>query len=142
MLEILVVVALIAIVAAVAIPMLKRGETVANEAAAVKALRVLASAQMQYYMTYKTYGTLEELGPRGKRYLGDVALTQGVRDGYRFVLVIGEETGWYALALPMRYGETGQYSFYIDETQTLRHADPGKAELVERAVAMQWNVMP
>jgi prepilin-type N-terminal cleavage/methylation domain-containing protein len=138
LLELLIVVVLIAIVMAVAIPLLRRGQAAANEAAVIKAMRTLHSAQIQYRLVYSAYGTLADLGPKGKSFI-DSALASGMRSNYRFAALVDSDSAWHAVATPVGYGADGMRTYYIDESGTLHSSDLGKSDLaVPRATAETW----
>jgi prepilin-type N-terminal cleavage/methylation domain-containing protein len=138
LLELLIVVVLIAIVMAVAIPLLRRGQAAANEAAVIKAMRTLHSAQIQYRLVYSAYGTLADLGPKGKSFI-DSALASGTRSSYRFTVLVDSDSAWHAVASPVGYGADGLRTYYIDESGSLRGSDIGKSDPgVPRSTAEAW----
>jgi prepilin-type N-terminal cleavage/methylation domain-containing protein len=138
LLEILIVVVLISIVLAVAIPLLRRGQAAANEAAVIKAMKTIHSVEVQYRLTYNAYGTLADLGPQGRSYI-DAVLASGMRNGYRFGITLDSDATWHAVATPLTYGMDGLRTYAIDESGTLRGSDLGKSDLaVPRDVFATW----
>ncbi len=93
LIELLIVVAIILIIAAIAIPSLLRSRMAANQASAIQAMRVINTAEVNYYSTYGgTYTTnLVELGPTSggpptsaMADLIDAVLASGSKSGYSF----------------------------------------------------------
>ena len=62
------------------------------------------------------YETLKELHKTG---LIDAALGSGSKAGYRFELA-ALETSFKLTAIPVQYAETGDWSFYLDESGVIR----------------------
>jgi len=134
LLELMIVVAVIMVIAALAIPNLIRSRMAANESAAAAALRTLATVEVNYDATYQVgfAPTLAALGPpaagvqasQTNAGLIDEALASGVRSGYQFVyapLGSGPVTGYTINANPISPGSTGQWYFYVDQTNVIRH---------------------
>jgi hypothetical protein len=103
-----------------------------NEAGAIMTLRTLLSAEATYQATTGNgnYGTIEELR---REKLIDFVLAEGHRYGYLFRIThekfSSESPASYEIvAVPRTYGQTGQRSFYMDETGVLRFADKHGAE--------------
>lgn len=133
LIEIMIVVAIVAIIAAIGIPNLLESRKLANEAAAIQALRSVHSAQTLFYERdldkngvhdYATaIGMLRSVLPEelfrtevGKPYNGyDFALLDPQRQ-------VDPEHEWGAVAAPARMGWTGDRSFFIDETGVIRYA--------------------
>src|SRR2546426_10728056 len=68
LIELLIVVAIILIIAAIAIPNLLRARIAANESAAIASMRTIATAEVNYNITYAATGyaaTLANLGAGG-----------------------------------------------------------------------------
>ncbi len=96
LIELLIVVAIILLIAAIAVPSFLRSRMIANESAAVSALRTLNSAQVSYNSSYPSVGyasTLTALSgttcnppDATAACLIDTALASGLRSGYSFVL--------------------------------------------------------
>lgn len=134
LLELMIVVAVILIIAAAAIPNLMKSRMSANEAAASACLRTLASMEVNYDVSYQGgfSTTLAELGPPASGSLPsqtnagliDEALASGVHSGYRFTYTpVGTNpvTGYQVHADPIDPGITGQWYFYLDHTNVIRH---------------------
>jgi hypothetical protein len=63
----------------------------------------------------------------------DEVLAEGIRDGYVFRVTTDpgsptEAPSFEVRAIPLQYGVTGRWSFYIDETYVLRGDDKGGDE--------------
>ena len=65
LIELLIVVAIILIIAAISIPNLLRARMSASQAAAVSALRTIATSQISYQSAYPTVGFAASLGALG-----------------------------------------------------------------------------
>ena len=136
LIELLIVIAIIGIIAAIAIPSLLRSRMSANEASAIGALKTIAAAQTDYNNNspLHTYtGTLACLGSGngagGVSFL-DPNLANGLKSGYTFYLVSGDEINgavwtWSCTAWPVTYRATGVRSFYVDESGVIRGEDNG-----------------
>jgi hypothetical protein len=104
-----------------------------TEAAAVWIMRLLSNAEAAYQSTVgrgRLYGTLQQM--RDHQLIGEV-LADGIKDGYLFRVRTDpgsptEAPSFEVTAVPMEYGVTGRWSFYIDETYVLRGGDKGGAE--------------
>ena len=103
------------------------------ETAAVSTTRLLSSAEATYQSTAgrgRLFGTLGQL--RDNQLIGEV-LAEGIKDGYLYRVRIDpgsptEAPSFEVTAVPLEYGVTGRWSFYIDETYVLHGGDKGGAE--------------
>ena len=115
----------------------------ANEVQAVAALHDIADALDTYMRAFdRLPESLAQLGPAPKDGLSpdhanllDAALSSGERNGYsfRYVIVLANGSvdeserdklaGFVLAASPVRYGQGGRRSFYLDSAGTLRGAD-------------------
>lgn len=107
----------------------KEQRIISNETAVIASLRALGTAQAIYREADKDgdgqadYGSLIELF---KANLIDGALGSGKKNGYRFQLTLGQgsdKTGlryWSLIAVPEKKGESGERSFFIDQTTVIR----------------------
>jgi type IV pilus assembly protein PilA len=136
LIELLIVVAVILVVAAIAIPSLTHAKMAANEAAAVSALRTLATEEVNYDAAYSSgfSMTLANLGPPppgnaadpSTAGLVDVELASGIRGGYHFIYTpidpsgSGRPGGYEVNANPISPGITGQWYFYVDQSNVIR----------------------
>ncbi len=114
----------IGIIAAIAIPNLLASRRAANEAAAIRNLRTLSSAEEVYQSTSGAghYGTMQELLTAG---LIDASLARGVKYNYRFEIKT-DGTTFEVLATPTKDSDTGSRSFYLSsEEQFIRGAKKG-----------------
>src|SRR5262249_12849320 len=93
--------------------------TAADEMFARVRLIAIAKAEAQYqFEADGQYGTLEQLIQKG--FIADPSQGQVAR--YKFEINLRPH-GFDATAVPEKYGVTGDRSFFIDETNTLRAAD-------------------
>jgi prepilin-type N-terminal cleavage/methylation domain-containing protein len=141
LIELMIVVAIIAIVAAIAIPSLLAARRSGNEAAALGALKTIASAQSMYREGDKDgdgsldYGSLAQLASVE---LIDSVLGAGTKQGYSFATNAdldgeGAATGivadpsnlFVALAIPTVARTTGDRLFYTDQSGGLFAAPTG-----------------
>ncbi len=120
LIELMIVVALIAIVAAVAIPSLLHARKSANETTAIGFLRTAVTVNEQYKTRFQTYpasevdlqdaGLITDQGPRG--YVLDFVTT-----AHR----------WRLRANPETPGQTGDRSFWVDQSGVIRWSATGPA---------------
>ena len=110
LIELLIVIAIILIIITIALPRLSRARMFSQETAAIGAIRTLHTVQVQYYSQYGRYAaSLTELGE----------LASGTNDGYRFTMT-GNASGYAIHAGPESFGKTGRWTFYSDQTMTIR----------------------
>ena len=103
------------------------------ETAAVGTMRLLSSMEAAYQSTAgrgRLFGTLKQL--RDYKLIGEV-LAEGIKDGYLFRITTDagsstEAPSFEVRTIPLQYGVTGKWSFYVDETYVLRGDDKGGAE--------------
>jgi type IV pilus assembly protein PilA len=138
LIELMIVVAVIVIIAALAIPSLLHARMAANESAAVSALRTLASEEANYDASWSVgYSpTLAALGPSSpgtaasstNADLIDSILASGIRGGYQFIYVplisagTTKPTGYQVNANPISPGITGEWYFFLDQSNVIRQA--------------------
>jgi type IV pilus assembly protein PilA len=131
LIELLIVVAIILVLAAIVVPSLARSRIVANEAAAVSALRTVTTAQLEYQASYSSYATtLDQLGPGSPVSSAHANLLDAVlanspyqKSGYTFSIT-GDGTAFQIMALPIS-SSTGTRSFCTDTPAVLYYAVPG-----------------
>jgi type IV pilus assembly protein PilA len=134
LIELLIVVAIIGIIAAVAIPGLLVARMSGNEASAVGSLRAINSGQVSYAATAGQGGYAVSLAALaagcGAGVAGfvapDLATDPSIKTGYTIALAPDtttrdvaidctgtrhSQTGYYATAVPIRAGGTGQFSY-------------------------------
>ena len=89
-----------------------------NIESALNSLRLLKVAEESYRvkLQHQRYGTLEELHNAG---LIDAELSSGTKAGYSFELAPSERS-FKVTAVPIQYGRTGDWSFYVDESGVIR----------------------
>jgi type IV pilus assembly protein PilA len=136
LIELMIVVAVILIIAALAIPNLLRARMSANESAAVAALRTVATQEANYDSAWGPGFslTLTVMGPppagsvasAAHADLIDQVLASGLRGGYQFLytpLIPGggtAATGFTVNANPISPGITGDWFFYLDQSNVIR----------------------
>jgi hypothetical protein len=109
------------------------GNIECSETAAIWTMRSLSSAEGAYQSIAgrgRLYGTLKQM--RDYQLIDEV-MAEGIRDGYLFRVTTDpgsptEPASFEVRAIPMQYGVTGRWSFYIDETYVLHAADKGGDE--------------
>lgn len=112
---------LVPIVAAIAIPNLLASRRAANEASAIKSMRVIAFAEQTYFATVgasRAYGNLPQLRDAE---LIDNNLSASERNGYRFQLTC-DGIHFAATATPVDKA-TGTRSFYVAEDGVIHAAN-------------------
>jgi len=90
---------------------------VGKEREATSTLWSIANAERRYKEKNATYGSLEEL--TAAQFLGKEALNS---QNYKFEVTITAE-GYSITAVPIEYGKSGKFSFFLDQTGTTRAAD-------------------
>ena len=136
LIELLIVVAVILVIAAIAIPSLTHAKMAANEAAATSALRTLATQEVNYNAAWSSgfSPTLTALGPPppgnvaspATADLIDIELASGIRGGYHYIYTpidpssSGRPSGYEINANPISPGITGQWYYYVDQSNVIR----------------------
>jgi len=145
LIELIVVVAIIAIIVAIAIPNLLRARLASNEASAIASLRTLSSAQKVFHSASMAddddtgeFGSLAQLSNATPPYI-DSVLGGGGKWGYRFTITLSvdpdtKKARWEAQADPIVHGQTGNRTFYVDESEIVRGLDI-EGEKATRATA-------
>jgi type IV pilus assembly protein PilA len=145
LIELMIVVAVIVIIAALAIPQLLRARMAANESAAVSALRTLATQEANYDSSWGSgfSPTLAALGPAppntpaspANADLIDQVLATGLRGGYQFIYTPlipsggTTPTGYTVTANPISPGITGEWFFYLDQSNVVRQNNGSPASI-------------
>lgn len=145
LIELMIVIAVILIIAALAIPQLLRARMSANESAAVSALRTLATQEANYTSSWGPgfSPTLAALGPpipgasasATTADLVDQVLASGLRGGYQFLYTPlipssgATPTGYTINANPISPGITGEWFFYLDQSNVIRQNDGSPASV-------------
>ena len=134
LIELLIVVAIIGIIAAIAVPGLLRARMSGNEAAAIGSLRAVNSAEASYSSAagqggYAILLAVLVAGCQGSTQgfiSPDLALDPSVKSGYTITLAdstanpadvaddcngVKSRSGFYATAVPLQVGGTGQRAF-------------------------------
>ena len=156
LIELLIVVAIILIIAAIAIPNLLRARMAANEASAVGSLRTINTAAVTFSSTYGAGfpGTLALLGGTNATadcttgsLLIDSVLSSGTKSGYTFTYTpvgtaqtVGSCTGYPSysvIGVPVVTGQTGQRSFYTDQSGVIRFDITGSNAVNSSSPALQ-----
>lgn len=157
LIELLIVVAIILIIAAIAIPNLLRARMAANEASAVGSLRTINTASVTYSSTYGAGfpASLTVLGgtpgaaadcTAGAQLIDNV-LAGGSKSGYSFTYsqsgtaqTVNSCTGYPSYSItgvPIVTGQTGQRSFYTDQSGVIRFDTTGSASVNSASPALQ-----
>ena len=148
LIELMIVVAIIAIIAAIAIPNLLRARLASNESAAIGALRTMSSAQSSFQSSAGTdadadgtgeFGSLAMLSNAVPPYIDEV-LGAGQKSGYNFTVTTSgvtntDEVLWEAQANPVAFGQSGNRTFYVDESGVLRGSDVAGVAATRAAAA-------
>ena len=127
LIELLIVIAIILIIITIAVPNLTRARMHAQVTAAIAAIKTIHTAQVQYYSTYGRYAnSLTELGPPASgapnAASADIIandLAGGKKQGYTFTLT-GSGGGDVISAVPDTFGNTGDRTFYSDQSMVIR----------------------
>jgi type IV pilus assembly protein PilA len=141
LIELLIVVAIILIIAAIAIPNLLRSRMAANEASAVGSLRTINTSAVTYSSTYPANGYPASLTVMGGAVpctaavatacLLDQVLAAGTKSGYTFTFVgtAGSTpvVGYVTTAVAVSLGNSGQRSFFSDQSGVIRYNTAGTA---------------
>ena len=152
LIELLIVVAIISIIAAIAVPGLMRARMTGNEASAITSLTTTRAAQVMYSAscgaggfaaTYQILGTPPGGNPNGEAFisrdLGHAAPIQKAGYNFNMSASAGAQPGqndcngtptisaWYATAVPMTVGTTGQRGFAINTSNTIWQDTTGQA---------------
>jgi hypothetical protein len=102
----------------IAAPRPDRARRFSQEITAIRALRTIHTAQVQYFSQYgESAASLKELGPPAG--LIDGELASGTKDGYRFTMT-GNASGYAIHADPESHGKSGSRTFYSDQTMKIR----------------------
>lgn len=129
--EIMIVVSIVATLAVLAMPNILRSRIIANDAAAMSNLKVVANACQSYHINQGNYPQdLSELATAQPPYI-DSVLAAGTKQGYEFIYT-PSAVGFSVEANPVGVLK-GRY-FYIDETGILRAKSDGKAGPDDQAV--------
>jgi prepilin-type N-terminal cleavage/methylation domain-containing protein len=141
LIELLIVVAIILIIAAIAIPNLLRSRIAANEASAVGSVRTINTAEVTYATAYPNIGFTYTIGnltgtaascatatgaTSSNGCLIDTVLGSGTKSGYHFTLGNGgaattPQTTYTDTAFPITQGQSGQRSFFSDQSGVIRY---------------------
>jgi len=120
LIELLIVVAVIGIIAAIAVPNLVKSKAVANEGAAISAVRAVVTAQMTYAVKGGSGSFAADLTELQAANLIDSVLGSGTLEAYS-LSVSGNSAGFAVNARPLVYGNSGTRSFDSDESAVLRY---------------------
>ena len=131
--EILIAVAIIMLLLGVAIGNLLIARLSADEAAVIRELHTVHTAQVQYYSLYGNYApALIDLGPpmngRGANLI-PASLASGEKNGYVFILT-AVPGGFAVNANPKIFSKTGRRTFYLDQDGVVHQnlgSDPATA---------------
>ena len=156
LLELLMVAAILLIIATFALPNFIRARYTANETSAVSSLRILYSAETQYASNYNSFsGDLNTLGPPPAGALATATTADLVdqvlsgqisgqplqfqKSGYVFIYT---PVGTYPSvqqytfqANPLVRGNTGQHSFFMDQTGIVRSNNSAPATVNDNPIS-------
>ena len=147
LIELLIVVAIILIIAAIAIPNLLRSRIAANEASAVGSVRTINTSEVTFASTYSDVGYSSSLGALGgscstttqptstaacliDSVLAGATASTSPKSGYFFVYTNtpGTPSIFYTIsAQPANRGQTGQRTFFSDQSGVIRFDATGTA---------------
>ena len=147
LIELLIVVAIILIIAAIAIPNLLRSRIAANEASAVGSVRTINTSEVTFASTYSDVGYSSDLAALGgscstttqptstaacliDSVLANATASTSPKSGYFFSYtnVAGTPSIFYTIqALPANRGQTGQRTFFSDQSGVIRFDATGTA---------------
>ncbi|MCU0228792.1 MAG: prepilin-type N-terminal cleavage/methylation domain-containing protein [Bryobacterales bacterium] len=127
LIELLIVIAIILIIVTIAVPRLGRMRSSAQEMAAIRHIQTIHTAQAGYFSQFGKYAeSMQQLGPAASGKLGpDGAdllpedLADGEKGGYKFQVAKGE-VGYVVTAEPTEFGNTGNRTFFSDQTMLIR----------------------
>jgi prepilin-type N-terminal cleavage/methylation domain-containing protein len=135
LIELMIVIAIMLVISTIAITNYHKALMHTHEAAAIKTIQTIHTAQAQYQAQYNRFApSLAELGPPPNGDSGpqaadlvDSDLAAGEASGYRFT-VTGNPAGYAVVAVPVAYNSTGALTFYSDQTMRIRqHQGPEPA---------------
>ncbi len=159
LIELLIVVAIIGIIAAIAVPGLLRARMSGNEASAIGSLRAINSAQSTYASSCAGGGYAVKLADLAKTppsstsafISPDMATDPTIKSGYTVTLALDATAGvnnkvtlianicntpstdaassYYASAVPVTVGSTGQRAFATDTRGTIFYDNTGVAPI-------------
>ena len=147
LIELLIVVAIILIIAAIAIPNLLRSRIAANEASAVGSVRTINTSEVTFASTYSDIGYSAALSGLGgtcgtstqptstaacliDSVLAGATVSTSPKSGYFFPYtnVAGTPSIFYTIqATPANRGQTGQRTFFSDQSGVIRFDATGTA---------------
>ncbi len=127
LIELLIVIAIILIIVTIAVPRLGRMRSSAQEMSAIRHIQTIHTAQAGYFSQFGKYAeSLQQLGPSASGRVGpDGAdllpedLADGEKGGFKFQVNKGE-VGYVVTAEPTEFGNTGNRTFFSDQTMLIR----------------------
>jgi len=141
LIELLIVIAIILVIIGIALPKFNVAQMSSRELAVRQEIRTINTAQVQYESQFgKFASSLAELGPPTSGAPGPnaadlipAALAAGDKDQYTFTLT-ATPGGYTINANPKVYNSSGRYTFYSDQTMSVRAnfgAEPASASSAE-----------
>src|SRR5262245_22208396 len=142
LIELLIVVAIIGIIAAIAVPGLLKARMSGNEASAIGSMRAVNTAQQNYSQQCNGFAPLlTELKAAGNYLSPDLTSAASVtKSGYTVTMATGAGAvaiptppagctgtvgGYYASAVPITVGSTGQRGFATNQQGTIFYTQTG-----------------
>ena len=142
LIEVLVVVAIIGVLGALVVSQLLRARLATNEASAIGSLRAINTAQQSYAQKCNGYApVLTELNLAGNYLPPDLTSAASViKSGYRLTVTVASTgipiltlpagctattSSYYATAIPLGVGTSGQRAFATNEGSTIFYDDTG-----------------
>jgi prepilin-type N-terminal cleavage/methylation domain-containing protein len=126
LIELLIVIAIISALAALVAVSAKTILKNTRETAALAHVQTLQKAQTQFYSMRRRFAaSLTELGPSKAKLIAD-HLAAGTLGGYVFT-VTGNEEAFTVKARPERPGQSGDISYFVDESAVIRSSAEGEA---------------
>ena len=107
---------------AITTPSLITSGTAINEASAISSIRKIVNSQITHSENSGNGNYSSDLAVLLEHDLIDSVLVSGTKDGYTFTTAaVNDGTAFTANATPLRHSETGNRSFFADETGYIRY---------------------
>jgi len=91
----------------------------ANEAMTRAALNIIAQGEMRYRSDKGNFGSLDQL-------IASSIIDKNTLEGHGYHIELSlNADGFVVTAVPIDYGKTGKFSYFVDQSQVIRGADHG-----------------